>query len=99
MHPVPEQRVEGDRHETRRVSPELEQLALLIRERIDRVAAIDAQPRERRYVVRACEHVDRIDLKCVNSLGELPHVIDRWLRGPLSESLRCNGETSRLGER
>ena len=63
VHAPTEQRVQRGRQQTRRVTGVLEQLVALVRELVERGDGVGAEPRERGHVLRAHEHVDRVDLE------------------------------------
>src|SRR6185436_8439328 len=81
------------------MAPVLEELALLIGERIESAGRIRAEARKRRHVVRARQNVDGVDLEGMDARHELAQVRDGRLGGPWTESLRCDGKAARFGQR
>jgi len=61
-HGAPPQREFRGRNQARRVRPVLEQDAFPVEQPVERRAVVDAEPVPQRQVVRALEHVDRVEL-------------------------------------
>jgi hypothetical protein len=100
-HAEPKHRLEIDRQERRFVTPVLEQRTRWIKcERVERIAIVSAEPRERGQVVRARQHVDRIDLDHAELFGErAQHRLRHRLRTRTGELLRRDRECTRLDQR
>src|SRR3569623_3539780 len=99
-HAYPQPRLELDRHERGLVGPVLEQRARRFpRERIERVAVVRTAPRERGQVVRARQHVDRVDLDHAELVDERAQHRLSHPRGPRAEALRRDREPARLDRR
>jgi hypothetical protein len=98
-HAVADQRIERKRHEARFVSPEFEQLAFAVRQRVERIGGVWPEARKGRHVVGSDQHVDGIDLEGVHARCEFSQVRRGGPRRACAESLRGDRETARLGER
>ncbi len=99
VHAIAQQRIKRHGHEARGVAPVFEELARPVGELIERRYGIRPEPRERRDVVRARQHIDGIDLEFMHPRGELAQLRDARPRRPRAEHLRGDGEAARLGER
>ena len=97
LHPPPQQRLQLDVDQARLVAPVLEQPPRrVVGGFVERLAVVGAEAREARQVVRAREHVDRVDLDERDAVEQPP---DGPAVGParLREALRGEGDAPRLG--
>ena len=79
----------------------LEELVALVGELVERDAGIRAEPRERGHVLRAHEHVDRVDLEPVDARRDATDVGAgrRARRTRRAKTLRREHEPARLRRR
>src|SRR5262245_16018836 len=87
MHAISHDWIQRDRHQACGVSPVFEELSLGVGQRVERADRIGAEPRERRDIVGAGEHVHRVDLECVQQRRQLAESPDGGTRWSQSESL------------
>ena len=96
FHPPAQQRMEPHGHERRHVAPVLEQLSPAFGEIRERRTRIRPEPGEQRKLVRADEHVDRVDLQDVDAAERPADVaeIDPPRRRRIGESLRRESDAA-----
>ena len=97
-HAIADERIQIDRQQAGGVSPVLEQLALLVGERVEQIQAIRSEPCECGHIVRADEHVHRVDLEQVKPRRQGAQMCQPRFLGPRPKPLRGNRQPSRLGQ-
>jgi hypothetical protein len=101
VHPPAEERMQPHREQRGLVRPVLEQLVAWAGEVVEHGSRIAAQPAEGGQVVRAGQHVDRVDLEHGQAVDEPAQLTgaDRDRRPRLGEALGCQrhppGQTRR----